>query len=244
MLFRSPAVSRAFLEPGARDDVGLLARLAAAGPGPEGAGVMHGRGEPGARGGYSLYVPEYLDPAEPVPAVVALHGGSGNGAAFLWTWLADARTRGMVLVAPTALGGTWSLMEPETDAANIAAILDEVGARHALDRARLLLTGMSDGGTFALAAALRAALPFTHLAPVATGFHPMLVSMGETARLAGLPVYLVHGALDWMFPAARAREVAEALIACGARVVFHEIADLSHAYPRVENPQIATWFLS
>ncbi|MBS0560297.1 MAG: phospholipase [Proteobacteria bacterium] len=239
-----PSVSRAFLEPGARDDAGLLARLSAAGAGPEGAGVAHHRGEPGARGGYALYVPEYLDPARPAPAVVALHGGSGNGAAFLWTWLAEARTRGMVLIAPTALGTTWSLMEPETDAANIAAILNEVGVRQALDPTRLLLTGMSDGGTFALGAALRTSLPFTHLAPVATGFHPMLVGMGNTARLAGLPVYLAHGALDWMFAVSRARAVAEALAAHGAKIVFREIADLSHAYPREENPRIAEWFLS
>jgi phospholipase/carboxylesterase len=104
---------------------------------------------------------------------------------------------------------------------------------------------MSDGGTFALAAAIRpAGLAFTHLAPVATGFHPMLVAMGDPSRLAGLPIYLVHGALDWMFAVPRAYEVAEALRSLGARVTYREIEDLSHTYPREENARMAEWFLA
>ena len=41
---------------------------------------------------------------------MALHGGSGNGRGFLWSWLRDARSRGAILVAPTATGHTWALM--------------------------------------------------------------------------------------------------------------------------------------
>ena len=37
------------------------------------------------RGGFSVYVPEYYDPAVACPVIVALHGGSGHGADFLWT---------------------------------------------------------------------------------------------------------------------------------------------------------------
>ena len=40
---------------------------------------------------------------------------------------------------------------------------------------RMLLTGMSDGGTFTYVSGLEASSPFTHLAPVAAAFHPMLV---------------------------------------------------------------------
>ncbi len=58
---------------------------------------------------------------------------------------------------------------------------------------------MSDGGTFTLLSGLDDELPFTHLAPVASSFHPLLLTMTEPSRVMGLPVYLVHGALDWMF---------------------------------------------
>jgi hypothetical protein len=45
------------------------------------------------RGGFSLCVPERYDARSAWPLVVALHGGSGRGRDFLWTWLREARWR-------------------------------------------------------------------------------------------------------------------------------------------------------
>ena len=73
---------------------------------------MHVANDTGERGGYSVYVPEDYDPARAHPLVMALHGGSGHGRLFLWSWLREARGRGVILVAPTAIGDTWSLMDP------------------------------------------------------------------------------------------------------------------------------------
>ena len=56
------------------------------------------------------------------------------------------------------------------------------------------------------------------------------------------PIYLVHGALDWMFPVAMAREAAASLEEAGAALVYREIDDLSHTYPREENARIIEWF--
>ena len=58
--------------------------------------LFHSTGdqEPYARGGYSLFVPEFYEPDHPLPLVVALHGGYGHGRDFLWTWLREARSRG------------------------------------------------------------------------------------------------------------------------------------------------------
>jgi phospholipase/carboxylesterase len=98
-------------------------------------------------------------------------------------------------------------MEPEVDSENLSRILAELGRHYALDPARRLLTGMSDGGTFTLLSGLDAASPFTHLAPVAASFHPMMLAMSEPERISGLPIYLVHGALDWMFPVSVGRPV-------------------------------------
>ncbi|MBS0538124.1 MAG: phospholipase, partial [Proteobacteria bacterium] len=141
-------VSQFFLEAERRDDAALAARLAASDPAREGVGFMHLDGPAGTRGGASLYIPETYDPAQPLPLVVALHGGSGNGGAFLWSWVREARTRGFAVLAPTAKGATWSLMEPEVDGPNIDRLVDQVSADWNLDPARRLLTGMSDGGTF------------------------------------------------------------------------------------------------
>ena len=207
-------------------------------------GVIHARNDTGERGGFSVYVPEDYDPARAYPLVMALHGGSGHGRLFLWSWLREARGRGVILVAPTAMGDTWSLMEPDVDSAHLAQVLEEIAQRWLVDRTRLLLTGMSDGGTFTLLSGLDDQSPFTHLAPVAASFHPLLLTMAAPRRVTGLPVYLVHGALDWMFPVSIARTAQRALTAAGARVTYREIADLSHAYPREEGSAILDWFLA
>jgi len=234
-----PPVSSFFLNAAGREDENLLARLEA-GAG-EHTGIFHDHNEPGSRGGFSVYVPEYYTPDRAMPLVMALHGGSGNGRGFLWSWLRDARSRGAILVAPTATGNTWALMGDDTDTPNLARILESVRLRWNIDPERMLLTGMSDGGTFCYVTGFDAASPFTHLAPVSATFHPLMAEMADADRLRGLPVHIVHGRLDWMFPVQVARQTSEALSAAGANVTYRELDDLSHTYPREMNAEILQW---
>ena len=234
-----PPVSSFFVDPARRDDAELSARLAA--PAGQDTGIMHDHNEAGSRGGFSLYVPEYYTADRAWPLVMALHGGSGNGRGFLWSWLRDARSFGAILVAPTAIGNTWALMGDDVDTPNLARILDITRAGWNIDPKRLLLTGMSDGGTFCYVTGLESASPFTHLAPVAATFHPLMAETADAERLRGLPVYLVHGRLDWMFPVEIARQTQAALSAAGADVTYRELDDLSHCYPREINPVILNW---
>ncbi|HAP10652.1 MAG TPA: phospholipase, partial [Afipia sp.] len=167
------------------------------------------------------------------------------GRGFLWSWLRDARSFGAILVAPTSagnsLGSTWALMGDDNDTPNLARIVEQVSAQWNVDPDRRLLTGMSDGGTFCYVSALDSGSPFTHLAPVSATFHPMLISMADAQRMQGLPIYLVHGALDWMFPVEVARQAQRALSAAGADVTYREIDDLAHTYPREINAPLLEW---
>jgi phospholipase/carboxylesterase len=236
-----PAVGRYFLEPAMRDDPALQQRLGQS-PHPD-SGAFHIENETDQRGGYSVYVPSWYDASRPAPVIMALHGGSGHGRLFLWNWVAEARSRGLIVIAPTAVGSTWSLMEPDIDAGNLGTILEQVRARWAIDPAHLLLTGMSDGGTFTLLSGLADDSPFTHLAPVAASFHPFLLAMTSPERLTGLPIHLTHGALDWMFPVSMARTAHRTLAAAGVAITYREIADLSHAYPRDGQGAVLDWWL-
>jgi phospholipase/carboxylesterase len=236
---RLPPVSQFFLDSDRREDARQLARFAK--PVHPGTGVSHHDGPPGARGGYSLYVPEDYTPGRRWPLVMALHGGSGSGRSFLWNWLRDARGHGAILVAPTATGSTWTLMGDDNDTPRLQRILDSVRAKWMIDPARLLLTGISDGGTFCYVSGLERTSPFTHLAPVAATFHPLMAEMADAERLRGLPVYQVHGKLDWMFPIEVARQANDALSAAGADTRLREIDDLSHSYPREINADILAW---
>jgi phospholipase/carboxylesterase len=82
----------------------------------------------------------------------------------------------------------------------------------------------------------------TALAPVSGVLHPANFANGNIQRARGRRIYLVHGALDWMFPIALARAAADELREAGADLSFREIEDLSHTYPRDENPRILEWY--
>jgi phospholipase/carboxylesterase len=235
-----PPLNRFFLDPDARGDEDLLKRITAAEPRDD-TGVLHVENEPGARGGFSLYVPEYYDPARAWPVVFALHGGSGNGRGFLWSWLRDARSYGAIVVSPTSVGRTWAIQGPDPDTPNLARMLDMVRRQWHVDDRRLLLSGMSDGGTFSYVSGLEPTSPFTHLAPAAAAFHPMMAQFADRERMTGLPIHITHGVLDWMFPVGMAREAQAALAAAGANVTYREIDDLPHSYPRVINRELLAW---
>ena len=239
LVAKLPPVSQFFVEPSLREDADLQAQLAR--PANDNTGIFHDHNEPGSRGGFSLYVPEYYTPDRAWPLVMALHGGSGNGRGFLWSWLRDARSHGAILVAPTAKGNTWALMGNDIDTPNLLRILNSVQSRWNVDATKMLLTGMSDGGTFCYVSGLEGASPFTHLAPVSATFHPLMAEMADADRLRGLPIHLVHGRLDWMFPVQVARQTKQLLSAAGADVTYREIDDLSHTYPREMNAPVLAW---
>jgi phospholipase/carboxylesterase len=233
-----PPVGRFFLEPAAYD------RLAELDPEPDPqqpTGIIVARQKDGARGGFSLYVPESYQPDRAWPLIVALHGGSGTGDDFLWTWLTEARSRGCLLLSPTSRGPTWSLMDEDVDAPALRAMVAYVRQHWRVDDRRILLTGLSDGATYTLLCGLQPDMPFTALAPVSGVLHPANLMNGNLERAAGRRIYLVHGARDWMFPIATARMAYRELHRAGADVTFREIADLSHTYPREENGRILEW---
>ena len=234
----APAFGRYFLEPGAEARFQVLKGLAAS---PGRTGVFNANNDPEARGGFSFFVPEDYDESRAWPLVVALHGGFGHGGDFLWTWLREARTRGWLLLAPTSRETTWSLMGSDFDAPALGSMLDYVEDRWNIDPGCRLLTGLSDGGTYALLHGLAEGSRFTALAPLAAVLHPGNLASGNLERAGGVRIRWIHGALDWMFPLAWAREGASALKEAGAEVELIELEDLSHAYPREQNGSILEW---
>ena len=234
-----PPVSRYFLERPLWDDPAAFEA-----PIADGAkvGIHHARDDARERGGFTFYVPERHDGRTPLALVVALHGGGGHGRHFLWSWLREARSRGFALLSPTSRGSTWALQGPDVDLAPLRSMIDTVANHWPIDRAHILLTGLSDGATYSLLGGLREDSPFTAFAPVSGVLHPTNFANGNLARARGRRIYLVHGALDWMFPVSLARAAAGELEKAGADLTYREIPDLSHTYPRDENDRILTWF--
>jgi phospholipase/carboxylesterase len=200
-------------------------------------GVVHV--SPGAHhGGFALYVPEHYDPERAWPVIVALHGGSGNGRDFLWTWVREAKSLGYLLVAPSSVADTWSEIEDQ----GLLEILSWLRQRYHLASDRVLLTGLSDGATFALLYGLAHPGIYRALAPLCGVLHPANEPIGNLGRARGVPIYLVHGALDFLFPVDLARFARDQLTQAGSELEYRELPQLSHTYPRSENVRILRWF--
>jgi phospholipase/carboxylesterase len=231
-----PAVNRFFLEPEARSRASEFLRKTCT---DTETGLFHGGldEDPYARGSVSFFVPGVCSPSEPLPLVVALHGGFGHGRDFIWTWLREARSRRFVLASPTSLNITWSIMGPDADAQLLYKVLAYADQRWNIDDSRILLTGLSDGATYALKRSLDRETPFTHFAIFSGILAPF-----DLKHANGRRIYWAHGAKDWMFPAWRAKTGEKELAAAGADVTLEIVPDLYHAYPREKNDRALTWF--
>ena len=234
-------VNQYFLEEPLRADAALAERIASGAERQE-VGLKHAANSREERAGFSLFVPESWDGETPLSLVMALHGGTGHGTDFIWSWLREARGRGFALIAPTSAQDTWSLMGEEYDLERLHEIIGFVKGQYPIDDEHILLTGMSDGGTYSLLAGLREASPFTHLAPFSGVLHPEIAMHGNLRHALNRKIYLVHGTLDWMFPIETAYMAQGELESVGAELVFRPIEGLSHTYARGENDALLNWF--
>ena len=202
-------------------------------------GVMH-RKQTGKHAEYSLYVPENYDPGKRWPLVITLHGGHGRGDDYLLTWLRTAKSRGLILLSPKSLGQTWSIQQPGLDVRSILSMLETVMDEYAVNTSRILVSGLSDGGTFSYALGISCAKLFVGIAPIAGVLPPWLDYKQATA----LPIFIVHGAKDFIFPVSSARMSRKFLEGQGfAHLNYTELPDWGHAYTySINETLVLPWF--
>lgn len=132
-----------------------------------------------ASGRYHLAFPEDWDGSSPLPAVLFFHGHNSDGAAIIKSdGLRSAFTeRGYLLIAPegTAGPGRTALGWParpqaegrRDDLAFTGEVMADIEGRLSLDRARLLVSGFSSGGSMAWYLGCYGPGRFAGFAPVA-----------------------------------------------------------------------------
>lgn len=185
------------------------------------------------------------------PLIVAMHGGNGRHDDMLLSWLATARRNRAFLLSPKSVGRTWPLNgDPTQDAISIGVQLHQILSTYpAVDRQRIYLTGMSDGGTFCYILSLVLPQVFAGVAPAAA--FPILAQippdmLSADAPLREVPLHHVHGTTDWMFAISRARKGDENARRAGLeKWKFTELPWWTHASPmRVNEEVIWPWFAS
>jgi phospholipase/carboxylesterase len=207
-------------------------------------GMLHNK-RTDAHADYSLYVPENYTPHKKWPLIICLHGGYGRGDDYIWSWVRPAKSKGYLLLSPKSTDVTWSVLQPPLDVGSITAMFEEVCETYAVDKSRVYLSGLSDGGTFTYLFGLTCPDMFTGIAPIAGDFHPMLDAMLRQKQGKDLPIYIVHGVHDFIFKVESIRQGHELLTHIGYNATYKELPDWGHAYTSSINEELVLpWFES
>jgi hypothetical protein len=194
---------------------------------------------------YTLDVPERYDPARKYQVRMQLHGGVGRRETnTLPRSGANVRLPGVeqIYVMPYAWRDApwWTGRQVE----NLRAILDVVKRTYNVDENRVVLSGVSDGGTGAYYSAMRETTPFASFLPL-NGF--ILVLKNETAEADGdlfpnnllnKPLFIVNGGRDPMYPTSVVDPYIEHLKRAGVDLVYRPQPNAAHDtswWPEIED---------
>jgi predicted esterase len=191
----------------------------------------------GKRDGF-VYVPEGYRSGQPTPLVVMLHGAGGHARHALDILEAIAGTEGFVLVAPDSRGMTWDAIRGEygPDITFIDQALAWVFERYAVDPARLVIGGFSDGASYALSLGIGNGDLFSHVLAFSPGFTAPVEQHGEPH------LYVSHGTNDAVLPInSCSRSLVPRLKGAGYTVRYREF-DGPHTVPDEIAREAVEWF--
>jgi predicted esterase len=189
---------------------------------------------------YALHVPESYRADRAYPLVICLHGAGFGGETYLDRWQ-PRLGEGFILACPTIKDAAWWTKNAEE---LVMAVLAEVSRVYWIDPDRVMLTGMSNGGTGVFVIGLNHADRFAALVPMASALPRGLYPLLDNARRTRL--YIIHGARDEVMPVKYSRDLVSYLQKNGFQVVYrehekeHPMAG-GHFFPQEELPDLVQW---
>ena len=152
---------------------------------------------------YWLVRPEGIEKTKPAPLLMVLHGSAGSGEDMMtvtrrgFERLADKEK--FVVVYPDALERRWNDQGGTVDDVGfLLAIVDKLVADGLVDKSRVYVAGISNGGMMAQRLACEQADRIAGIATVAGGMPTGLTGTCKPAR--ALPVLVIHGTEDPIVP--------------------------------------------
>ena len=176
-----------------------------------------------------LFIPPGLRADRLAPLVVSLHGAGSRGSSVASAGLLEAAERmGALVLAPDSRGPTWDVLMggfgPDVDF--LDAALDGVFEAVAVDPRRLILSGFSDGASYALSLGLGNGDLFSHVMAFSPGF------MAPDAQRGDPPIFVSHGTGDRVLDIdACSRSLVPILEQAGYSVTYAEFEG-GHEVPR------------
>jgi poly(3-hydroxybutyrate) depolymerase len=213
---------------------------------------------------YTLEIPTTYDSARKYQVRIQLHGGVGRpmNAARRANGVGRLAGAEQIYILPQA--GNEAPWWSDTQLENLRAILDIVKRTYNVDENRVVVSGVSDGGTGAYYVAMRDPTPYASFLPL-NGF--LLVLASESVGVGGdlfpgnlrnRPFFVVNGGRDPLYPAAAVESSLEQLRKGGVQMVYkpqpnagHDTSwwpevkdafeDFVRQHPRVPLPDRLTW---
>jgi len=161
---------------------------------------------------YEIDLPARHDRTRPLPVVIVFHGGGGSADSVRRQTRMSAKgeAEGFIAVYPQGSGGiagklkTWNagtccgpaMQQRIDEVAFVAALLDDLQATVATDRARVYATGISNGAMMAYEVACSLADRIAAIAVVAGE----MTALGRCRPSRPMPLLVIHGSADRNLP--------------------------------------------
>jgi len=201
---------------------------------PTGIVRMENRTSDGIEHFFSVEVPDHYDPARRYQVRFQLHGGIGGrrtnapvGSGSVGA-LAGAD---QIYIVPYAWADApwWS----DDQALNLVDILDAVKRRYNVDENRVVVSGVSDGGTGAYYIGMRETTPFASFLPL-NGYIMVLAARDIDdglifpTNLRNKPIFAVNGGRDPLYPTRVVDPYIEHMKSSGIAIDYHPQPDAGH----------------
>ncbi len=196
---------------------------------------------------YAILKPAKIKPETKYPLVVSLHGSGGRGSEKWQGNCAANRALGKpenrqkypcYIIAPTVgRNQRW-------DGAPLAALIELIKSslkEHAIDPARIYVTGQSMGGAGTYSAILAEPNLFAAAVPVCGRGQP-----DQAKKIVHLPIWIFHGELDRVVPTIASRNMEAALKKAGGKPIYTEYAGVRHNSwtPAYAEEKLWTWLFA
>jgi len=190
---------------------------------------------------YLLYLPKDYAQQQAWPLMLFLHGAGERGEN-----LDQVKRHGppklveagqefpFIVVSPQCPKDRW--WQP----VELAALLDEIVEKYKVDQDRIYVTGLSMGGFGTWALAAYQPRRFAALVPSCGGGETLYAKL-----LAGVPIWVFHGAKDRVVPPERSEAMVEAIKKQGGNVQFTLYPDAQHDSwtATYADPRLYRWLL-